>query len=122
MQHNPTRSHPPCHVPRLQAAGGIEYYRDLLSIETVATLNAAFCDHHLTHCPPSQQLLDVCSKVCVAVGLWGKRGGEGGRVRGKGMHEGARTACCISRGAAHGMVGCAVLQHHPARIHCRRRF
>mmetsp|Transcript_7473 Transcript_7473/g.18044 ORF Transcript_7473/g.18044 Transcript_7473/m.18044 type:complete len:904 (+) Transcript_7473:124-2835(+) len=41
--------------------GGGEYYRDLLSLETITTLNAAFCDFHLRHCPPSQQLLDVCT-------------------------------------------------------------
>lgn len=38
-------------------------YRDLLSIQTLATINAGFCDYHLDHCPPSQQLLDVCSEV-----------------------------------------------------------
>ncbi len=43
--------------------GGTDYYRDLLSLETVTTLNAAFCDFHLRHCPPSQQLLDVCTMV-----------------------------------------------------------
>ncbi len=40
-----------------------QYYRDLLAVETVATLNAAFCDYHLRHCPPSQQLLDTCTGV-----------------------------------------------------------
>ena len=47
----------------LQEFGGARYYHDLLSIETVATLNAAFCDYHLKHCPPSQQLHDVCKTV-----------------------------------------------------------
>lgn len=37
-----------------------QYYRDLLSIETVANLNCGLCDFHLRHCPPSQQLYDVC--------------------------------------------------------------
>lgn len=41
----------------------VSYYRDLLSIETVSQLNAGFCDYHLRHCPPSQQMLDVCTEV-----------------------------------------------------------
>lgn len=39
------------------------YYRDLLAIETVATLNAGFCDFHVRHCPPSEQLLTECKKA-----------------------------------------------------------
>ncbi|KAL6753820.1 peptidyl serine alpha-galactosyltransferase [Haematococcus lacustris] len=39
------------------------YFQQLLALETVATLNAAFCDYHLSHCPPSQQLYDVCSEA-----------------------------------------------------------
>lgn len=39
------------------------YYKDLLAVETIATLNAAFCDYHVKHCPPSQQLLDECQTV-----------------------------------------------------------
>jgi hypothetical protein len=46
------------------------YYRDLISVETVAMLNAAFCDYHLRHCPPSQQMLDVCSEVSLGGGSW----------------------------------------------------
>ena len=48
------------------------YYRDLLSIETVATLNAGFCDYHVRHCPPSEQLYSECKKV----GLCGHSGSE----------------------------------------------
>ncbi|GFH05540.1 ShKT domain-containing protein, partial [Haematococcus lacustris] len=44
-------------------ANPTQYYRDLLSIDTAATLNAAFCDYHLEHCSPSQQLYDVCSEA-----------------------------------------------------------
>eukprot|EP00195_Chlamydomonas_chlamydogama_P017790 CAMPEP_0202892052 /NCGR_PEP_ID=MMETSP1392-20130828/1901_1 /ASSEMBLY_ACC=CAM_ASM_000868 /TAXON_ID=225041 /ORGANISM="Chlamydomonas chlamydogama, Strain SAG 11-48b" /LENGTH=613 /DNA_ID=CAMNT_0049575927 /DNA_START=352 /DNA_END=2193 /DNA_ORIENTATION=- len=40
-----------------------QYYRDLLSIETVAAMNAGLCDYHLRHCPPSQQLYDVCKEA-----------------------------------------------------------
>ncbi|GIL46677.1 hypothetical protein Vafri_3606 [Volvox africanus] len=39
------------------------FYRDLLAIETLATLNAAFCDYHISHCPPSEQLVTVCKEV-----------------------------------------------------------
>ncbi|GFR43751.1 hypothetical protein Agub_g4863 [Astrephomene gubernaculifera] len=41
----------------------LSYYRDLLAIETLATLNAGFCDYHLSHCPPSEQLVSVCKEV-----------------------------------------------------------
>ncbi|KAG2453606.1 hypothetical protein HYH02_001824 [Chlamydomonas schloesseri] len=41
----------------------IGYYKDLLAIETLATLNAAFCDYHISHCPPSEQLVSVCKEV-----------------------------------------------------------
>ena len=58
------------------------YYRDLLVIETAATMNAGFCDYWVRHCPPSQQLLDECRKVG---GSWrareGRRQALGGVVR-----------------------------------------
>ncbi|KAG2439207.1 hypothetical protein HXX76_004570 [Chlamydomonas incerta] len=41
----------------------IGYYKDLLAIETISTLNAAFCDYHISHCPPSEQLVSVCKEV-----------------------------------------------------------
>ena len=40
-----------------------EFYSKVIIVETVATMNAAFCDFHLRNCPPSQQLLDECQKV-----------------------------------------------------------
>lgn len=50
-------------LPPPPPQGGPDYYKDLLAIETVSTLNAAFCNFHLKHCPPSQELLSVCSQV-----------------------------------------------------------
>lgn len=47
----------------------ISIYRDLISIETVAMLNAAFCDYHIKHCPASEQLVTVCREVRTACGL-----------------------------------------------------
>ena len=47
----------------IQSGSPRAHYRDLLAIETVATLNAGFCDYHIKHCPPSQQLLDLCKTV-----------------------------------------------------------
>jgi hypothetical protein len=38
-------------------------YRDLIAIETVHTLNAAFCDYHTTHCPASPQLSETCGRA-----------------------------------------------------------
>eukprot|EP00798_Chlamydomonas_sp_ICE-L_P023622 gene23622-9149_t len=35
-----------------------QYYGHLISIETVATMNAGFCHYHLDHCPPSIQMLE----------------------------------------------------------------
>eukprot|EP00798_Chlamydomonas_sp_ICE-L_P028050 gene28050-31152_t len=40
-----------------------QYYKDLLSIETVATINAGLCDFHLSNCPPSQQLYEWCNET-----------------------------------------------------------
>ena len=44
-------------------AGLVECYKDLLAIETVATLNAGFCYFHLKRCPAHPQLLTVCREV-----------------------------------------------------------
>ena len=43
---------------------GLKMLRDLLSIEVPLTLNGAFCEHHLKHCPPSEELLRECNRVC----------------------------------------------------------
>ncbi|KAF6262485.1 hypothetical protein COO60DRAFT_1675462 [Scenedesmus sp. NREL 46B-D3] len=40
-----------------------ERHRDLIAISVVHTLNAALCEFHMQHCPPSQQLRDVCDKA-----------------------------------------------------------
>jgi hypothetical protein len=39
------------------------YSQDVVAIETVATINAGFCDYHVRHCPPSRQLVDECKTV-----------------------------------------------------------
>eukprot|EP01026_Neomeris_dumetosa_P046542 TRINITY_DN39642_c1_g1_i4.p1 TRINITY_DN39642_c1_g1~~TRINITY_DN39642_c1_g1_i4.p1 ORF type:complete len:400 (-),score=44.28 TRINITY_DN39642_c1_g1_i4:273-1445(-) len=39
---------------------GLEYLKDLLGIETIITLNNAFCEHHVAHCPKSSQILEEC--------------------------------------------------------------
>lgn len=60
------------------------WYRDLLAIETVASLNAGFCDYHTSHCPPSQQLVSVCREVgahAAGTALSAGLGGPGGTVR-----------------------------------------
>jgi len=55
---------PPPHPSTLKNQDNIvALYRDLLSIETVAMLNAGFCDYHLRHCPPHTQLLAVCTEA-----------------------------------------------------------
>jgi hypothetical protein len=42
---------------------GEDFLRDLIAIEPVVVLNAAFCERHMKHCPKSQQLLQECAKV-----------------------------------------------------------
>ena len=42
---------------------GEEYLRDLLSIQVIVELNVAFCERHLTQCPPSEQLTKECTYV-----------------------------------------------------------
>ncbi|KAG1663022.1 hypothetical protein FOA52_016037 [Chlamydomonas sp. UWO 241] len=56
------------HVPAIseltkEGLSNAEYYRDILSLEAVATMNAGFCDFHVRRCPPDQQLLDECNKA-----------------------------------------------------------
>ncbi|KAG1673278.1 hypothetical protein FOA52_002558 [Chlamydomonas sp. UWO 241] len=52
------------HPPRISTLNNkdkiLEYYRDVVAIETIATINAGFCDYHVRHCPPSRQLVDEC--------------------------------------------------------------
>jgi hypothetical protein len=43
-----------------------ERYRDLISISVVHTLNAALCEWHTQHCPPSEQLREECGRVMAA--------------------------------------------------------
>ena len=42
---------------------GLELLKDLLSIEVPLTLNEAFCEHHRSHCPKSEELDRECGKV-----------------------------------------------------------
>ena len=39
---------------------GEELLRDLLAIQVIVELNAAFCERHLVKCPPSEQLSQEC--------------------------------------------------------------
>ena len=40
-----------------------EWFKDVLIVETIVTMNAAFCERHLKECPPSEELSRECSKV-----------------------------------------------------------
>jgi hypothetical protein len=60
---HPTPPHPTPTPPPNQDY--LEEFRDLISVQTMALINAAICDYHLRHCPPSEQLSDVCGKVGV---------------------------------------------------------
>jgi hypothetical protein len=42
---------------------GLDLASHLLAIEPVIVLNAAFCEHHLVNCPPSEELTRECGLV-----------------------------------------------------------
>ncbi|PSC69020.1 peptidyl serine alpha-galactosyltransferase [Micractinium conductrix] len=54
--------HPPP-PSQLNRSSGYAYLRDLLSIEVLATLNAAFCERYRRVCPASEQLEVECGKA-----------------------------------------------------------
>lgn len=65
MPENTSAKAPPTKIPyshnnACAQATRLERYADLISIETVHTLNAALCEYHLAHCPPSEELLAAC--------------------------------------------------------------
>lgn len=43
-----------------------ERYRDLIAISVVHMLNAALCEFHTKHCPPSEQLRVECGRAVAA--------------------------------------------------------
>eukprot|EP00884_Botryococcus_braunii_P008933 jgi/Botrbrau1/18040/Bobra.0062s0028.1 len=53
--------HPP-HPTSFQTQG-LDLMRDLLAVEPIIILNAAFCEHHVAHCPVSEELATECGKV-----------------------------------------------------------
>ncbi len=42
---------------------GFDLLVDMLAVEPLIVLNAAFCDMHRKRCPPSEQLLRECAYV-----------------------------------------------------------
>ncbi|KAG2499027.1 hypothetical protein HYH03_003212 [Edaphochlamys debaryana] len=54
---------PPPRPSELDQSNFMNFYRDLISVETVATINAAFCTFHVSNCPPSAQLKEVCDEA-----------------------------------------------------------
>lgn len=44
-------------------AQGEDRLRDLVAIEPIVVLNAGFCERHMRHCPPSQQLQTACAQA-----------------------------------------------------------
>ena len=59
----------PPHPSKLRSTG-LDLLRDLLVIETVATLNEALCLRHTRNCPPSTELDAACRKVLFCLSLW----------------------------------------------------
>ena len=53
--------HPP--RPSLYKKAGAENLVILLAMEPIITLNAAMCEHHRTHCIPTDELKKECSIV-----------------------------------------------------------
>lgn len=52
----------PPHPSKLKTKG-LERLRDLLAMETMATINEALCLRHITACQPSQELDERCHEV-----------------------------------------------------------
>lgn len=49
-------------VPWLSSQG-FDLLVDLLAVEPIIVLNAAFCEQHRKRCPPSEELLRECAYV-----------------------------------------------------------
>lgn len=54
---------PPPHPSTLTAKDYIEKYKDLMSIQVIATINAGLCEFHLKNCEANAQLLDECKQA-----------------------------------------------------------
>lgn len=54
---------PPPHPAEFAHLPPPERYKELLSIQVIATVNAALCERHLAKCPPSQELNEQCDQV-----------------------------------------------------------
>ncbi|KAK9864376.1 hypothetical protein WJX84_004323, partial [Apatococcus fuscideae] len=50
-------------APKDLKVTGYPLLRDLLAIEPIVTLNAAFCERHLRACSPSEQLTQACNRA-----------------------------------------------------------
>ncbi|KAK9863378.1 hypothetical protein WJX84_005251 [Apatococcus fuscideae] len=50
-------------APKDLKTRGFMLLRDLLAIEPIITLNAAFCERHLKACSPSEQLTQACTRA-----------------------------------------------------------
>ncbi len=48
-------------------AQGFDLLVDMLAVEPMVVLNAAFCEVHRKRCPPSEQLLRECSYVSTSM-------------------------------------------------------
>ena len=47
----------------MNVAQGFDLLVDMLAVEPLIVLNAAFCELHRKRCPPSEQLLRECAYV-----------------------------------------------------------
>jgi hypothetical protein len=41
----------------------LSWYKDMIAVSVITTVNAALCDYHVRNCDPSPQLTEVCNKV-----------------------------------------------------------
>jgi len=113
---------PPHTTPK---ASRIEHYADLISAEVVHTINAALCEYHLQHCPPTAELLAACRDANAAYEATVKavrqmdaemactdiyevcfRFGFGASFRGRG-EGGGRSCGCGAGGLVHLLGLCA---------------
>jgi hypothetical protein len=51
------------HSVELTLQDFLSWYKDMIAVSVITTVNAALCDYHVRHCDPSPQLTVVCNKV-----------------------------------------------------------
>lgn len=54
---------PPPGPKQLERKDYLSWYKDMIAVSVITTVNAALCDYHVRNCDPSPQLTEVCNKA-----------------------------------------------------------